>query len=182
MLSSNLPCTLQLNALQRQAPSSEQREQQTKRAQRVKVGCPSLLCCLRVIVPPTWQRAPVQPVPLEPRLGRFLCARVSNPLPGSLSEGRVTPGMHALRSNLISSRIATYKRTTAQHGAGSLARSVLGQELFFYLITLSARYSTDCGIVKPICFAALRLITKSNFIGCSTGRSPGLAPFNILST
>jgi len=28
---------------------------------------------------------------------------------------------------------------------------VLGRELFVYLITLSARYSTDCGIVTPIC-------------------------------
>ena len=49
-----------------------------------------------------------------------------------------------------------------------------------YLITLSARYSMDCGIVRPICFAVLRLITSSNFVGCSTGRSAGLAPFRIL--
>ena len=51
-----------------------------------------------------------------------------------------------------------------------------------YLITLSARYSTDSGIVTPICFAVLRLITSSNFVGVSTGRSAGLAPFRILST
>src|SRR5215471_21135405 len=51
-----------------------------------------------------------------------------------------------------------------------------------YRITLSARYSTVCGIVTPICFAVLRLITSSNFVGCSTGRSAGLAPFRILST
>src|SRR5215510_5039309 len=51
-----------------------------------------------------------------------------------------------------------------------------------YLITLSVRYSTDCGIVRPICLAAFRLIMNSNFIGCSTGRSPGLTPFKILST
>src|SRR5207248_2326483 len=51
-----------------------------------------------------------------------------------------------------------------------------------YLITLSARYSTACGIVTPICFAVLRLMTNSNFVGCSTGSSAGLAPFSILST
>src|SRR5215813_15180452 len=51
-----------------------------------------------------------------------------------------------------------------------------------YLITLSARYSTDCGIVTPICLAALRLTMSSKFFGCSTGRSAGLAPFKILST
>lgn len=31
-------------------------------------------------------------------------------------------------------------------------------------MTLSARYSTDCGIVTPICLAVLRFITSSNII------------------
>src|SRR5690348_7980507 len=51
-----------------------------------------------------------------------------------------------------------------------------------YLITLSALASTLGGIVRPICFAVLRLITNSNFVGCSTGRSAGFAPLRILST
>ena len=52
-----------------------------------------------------------------------------------------------------------------------------GRLVFFYhLITLSALYSIDCGIVRPICFAVLRLITSSNLVGCSTGRSAGLVP------
>jgi hypothetical protein len=34
----------------------------------------------------------------------------------------------------------------------------------------------------PICFAVFRLMINSNFFGCSTGRSAGLAPFKILST
>ena len=50
-----------------------------------------------------------------------------------------------------------------------------------YWIT-SARCSTDGGIVRPRPLAVLRLITSSNFEGCSTGRSPGLAPLRILST
>ena len=37
------------------------------------------------------------------------------------------------------------------------------------LDTLSALANTLGGIVRPICFAVLRLITNSNFIGCSTG-------------
>ena len=49
-------------------------------------------------------------------------------------------------------------------------------------ITSSARASTDGGIVRPRALAVLRLITISNFVGCSTGRSPGLAPLSILST
>src|SRR3989442_8121334 len=44
-------------------------------------------------------------------------------------------------------------------------------------ITWSARESTDCGIVRPSAFAVLRLITSSNLVGCSTGRSAGFAPF-----
>src|SRR5580765_3403389 len=51
-----------------------------------------------------------------------------------------------------------------------------------YWMTSSARNSTDGGIVRPRDFAAFRLITSSNFVGCSTGRLPGLVPFKILST
>jgi hypothetical protein len=51
-----------------------------------------------------------------------------------------------------------------------------------YLITLSALASTFGGIVRPICLAVLRLITSSNFVGCSTGSSAGFAPLRILST
>src|SRR5262245_13248927 len=51
-----------------------------------------------------------------------------------------------------------------------------------HLISLVARARTSGGIVRPICFAVFRLITNSNFVGCSTGRSAGLAPFRILST
>jgi hypothetical protein len=49
-------------------------------------------------------------------------------------------------------------------------------------MTSSARPSTDCGIVSPSALAVLTLMTSSNLVGCSTGRSPGLAPLRILST
>jgi len=55
-------------------------------------------------------------------------------------------------------------------------------KLYNHLMTLFARSSTLTGIVIPICFAALRLMTNSNFVACCTGKSAGLAPFNILST
>ena len=51
-----------------------------------------------------------------------------------------------------------------------------------HLITFSARIITTGGIVKPSALAVLRLITSSNLVGCSTGRSAGLVPFRILST
>ena len=43
----------------------------------------------------------------------------------------------------------------------------------FYSITSSARASTDGGMVRPSALAVVRLKTRSNLIGCSTGRSPG---------
>ena len=51
-----------------------------------------------------------------------------------------------------------------------------------HLITSLARASTSGGIVRPICFAAFRLMMNSNFVACCTGKSAGLAPFKILST
>src|SRR5262249_32909581 len=49
-------------------------------------------------------------------------------------------------------------------------------------ITSSARASSWGGTSRPSAFAVLRLITSSNFVGCSTGKSAGLAPLRILST
>src|SRR5262245_16111510 len=40
--------------------------------------------------------------------------------------------------------------------------------VFHHLINLVARASTSGGIVRPICFAVFKLITNSNFVGCST--------------
>src|SRR6266700_1027107 len=53
---------------------------------------------------------------------------------------------------------------------------------YAYLITSSAWNRSAGGIVRPSALAVLRLMTSSNFMGCSTGRSPGLAPLRILST
>src|SRR5258706_11409009 len=51
-----------------------------------------------------------------------------------------------------------------------------------YSITSSARRSNEVGTERPSALAVLRLITSSNLVGCSTGRSEGLAPLRILST
>jgi len=50
-----------------------------------------------------------------------------------------------------------------------------------YSITSSARASSDGGIVRPSALAVLMLMMSSNLVGCSTGRSEGVAPFRILS-
>jgi hypothetical protein len=51
-----------------------------------------------------------------------------------------------------------------------------------YSITSSAATSSVCGTVRPSAFAVLRLMTKSNLVGCSTGKSMGFAPLRILLT
>src|SRR5215469_18304129 len=49
-------------------------------------------------------------------------------------------------------------------------------------ITSSARVSSIGEILMPSAFAVIRLMTRSNLVGCSTGRPAGLAPRKILST
>src|SRR6266446_6622179 len=52
----------------------------------------------------------------------------------------------------------------------------------FHSITSSARVSSVGGTSRPSALAVLRLMTISNFVGRSTGKSAGFAPFRILST
>lgn len=52
----------------------------------------------------------------------------------------------------------------------------------FHSITPSARASIVAGTSMPRAFAVRRLITNSNFVGCSMGRSAGLAPRRILTS
>ena len=49
--------------------------------------------------------------------------------------------------------------------------------LFDHLV---GRHEQRSGTVRPSAFAALRLITSSNLVGCNTGSSAGLAPLRIL--
>src|SRR5438876_3593478 len=51
-----------------------------------------------------------------------------------------------------------------------------------YWITWSARGSSEWGTVMPRVLAVLRLMTSSNFVGCSMGKSAGLAPLRTSST
>ena len=51
-----------------------------------------------------------------------------------------------------------------------------------YSITSSARASSIGGISRPIAFAVLRLMSRSNFVGSTTGKSAGLSPFTMRPT
>src|SRR5262249_22630865 len=68
--------------------------------------------------------------------------------------------------------------------AGSLSDDGRSQESaalveYVYSITRSARSRIDCGIVKPSALAVLRLITSSNLVDCSIGRSAGFATVGV---
>ena len=72
--------------------------------------------------------------------------------------------------------------TISEDWRSDSARGNSGCRPVFYWITSSVRPSTEGGIVRSSALAVLRLMTSSNFVGCSIGRSAGLAPFSILST
>src|SRR5215217_4599309 len=58
----------------------------------------------------------------------------------------------------------------------------LGDIVPVYSINSSARASSVGGTSIPSALAVFILKTKSKWVGCSTGRSAGFAPFRILST
>jgi hypothetical protein len=49
-------------------------------------------------------------------------------------------------------------------------------------ITSSASASSLSGTVRPSAFAVLRLITSSNLVGCTTGKSAGFSPLSTRPT
>src|SRR5262245_36488433 len=57
-----------------------------------------------------------------------------------------------------------------------------GERHRLHWITSSASTKRCGGMVSPRALAVLRLMTNSNFMGCSTGRLAGLVPLRILST
>ena len=56
------------------------------------------------------------------------------------------------------------------------------EEALSHSITSSADVSRISGTFKPRAFAVLRLITRLNLVGCSTGSSAGLVPFRMRET
>src|SRR5262245_1760395 len=79
-------------------------------------------------------------------------------------------------------RLLRVRRERPRCRAAEQGGAVAAFELSAHSITSSARASSVGGISRPSALALLRLITSSNFVGCSTGSSAGLAPLRILST
>src|SRR5262245_2205 len=88
----------------------------------------------------------------------LLCAWVKSPATTSMKKMTKNP------SHLVFG-IADFRLPEKKFGENRFIRlcSYLSiQNLKYYLMTLSALASTFGGIVRPICFAVMRLITNSN--------------------
>src|SRR5439155_355552 len=88
--------------------------------------------------------------------------------------GKHTQSSHAL-GGLLRARRARPRGRRAAESQDELAPPD-------HSITLSARASNSGGISTPSALAALRLMARSNLVGCSTGSSLGFAPLSILCT
>jgi hypothetical protein len=126
----------------------------------------------------------------SPMAERPLLAGLGQPLPRAeqpLNEPDrpVTPGWLQYAAQRLLGRIASTPVVDPQQSKlplGSRRSSKIRDVGGPHWITSSARSSSDCEIVMPSAFAVLRLMPSSNSLGCSTGRSAGLAPLRILST
>ena len=78
-------------------------------------------------------------------------------------------------------RALSESQRSPPHAGGGAAQEAGGGPRCHWS-TSFAWNKTVGGMVRPRALAALRLMTRSNVVGCSMGRSAGLAPFRILST
>jgi hypothetical protein len=115
--------------------------------------------------------------PAVARRHRQILGRAATPIgffatcPAAPSRGAQVVGSEGCR--LTAARPAGERLMTAPGGIEPDGRG--------HSMISSARASTDGGIVRPRAFAVLRLTTRSNLVGCSTGSPAGVAPLTILS-
>src|SRR5262249_9223869 len=100
---------------------------------------------------------------------------VTQSLTKALVQGRVAgqAGRQVADSRGLGRRLGLGDERSRKETAGQRAEEGPARRQW---ITSSARASTDGGIARPSAFAVFRLTPSSNLVGCSTGRSPGLAP------
>src|SRR6266568_3368007 len=108
------------------------------------------------------------------------------PALAALAERRRASSSRVQRSppsdNQFSNPLRLLRRDDERRGEQAASQTADERAPLHHWMISSARCSSDRGIVSPSALAVLRLITSSNFVGCSMGRSPGLAPLRILST
>src|SRR5258706_1554378 len=79
-------------------------------------------------------------------------------------------------------QLPLYPRKRTQLGHRAMSEKCQTRKSSLHSITTSARPSSVGGTARPSAFAVFKLITNSNLVGCSTGRSAGLAPFRTRLT
>src|SRR6516225_8898107 len=104
---------------------------------------------------------------------------------GATSGGKSDNDAHRSRRISLRPRDARHSRERGST-RGQMQKSSAGkfqvEPPSHHSITSSARASSVGGTVRPSILAVLRLMLSANLVGCSTGKSPGFAPFRILST
>ena len=99
-------------------------------------------------------------------------------------EGIDLPHMQAVRHEaLVSAHLArTSIQTTVPYWLITRTRAALFAGARAYSITASARARKVGETDRFNALAVLVLMTNSNSVACSTGKSPGFAPFRICAT
>src|SRR5205814_10277012 len=92
--------------------------------------------------------------------------------------GGIGRGRGVGRENRDSRQIGRTLRTGLRADGGQ-AKPTDEEDPPLHSMTSSARARIDGGTVRPSAIAVLRLTTSSNLVGCSTGRSAGLAPLRV---
>jgi hypothetical protein len=108
---------------------------------------------------------------------------------GGLEPSRPDPAYHRLLKDSARSLASASVEPNDRHCRLLRAESARHRQCAAYehqlapvhSMTSSAPASKDRGTVSPSVFAVFRFMTNSSFVGCSTGKSPGFAPLNILS-
>jgi hypothetical protein len=104
------------------------------------------------------------------------------PLSSQLSNSRSRPGdggVNAARMQKTDHRHRRLLRALRERPRRRCAAEQRDERAPPHSITSSASASSAEGTARPSALAVLRLITNSNLVGCSTGRSAGLAPLRM---
>src|SRR5262245_48173213 len=115
---------------------------------------------------------------VEGEVAAFLVTEFGHP-PEKVGVDRRVPGLNADKSEPRHLRLLRARRKRPRNRRAAEQRDEFAS---LHSITSSARSRKDSGIVSPSALAVVRLMMRSNLVGCSTGMSPGFAPRRILST
>src|SRR5262249_13447365 len=122
----------------------------------------------------------VSPVILDPDVFALNESRVIQALPESIDNKREAGSRCA--SEEPDHRHRWLLRARSERPSSRRATEQRDEFTPLHSITSSARSRNGSGIVSPSAFAVVRLMMRSNFVGCSTGMSLGFVPRRILST